>query len=78
MQGHENACIFIMQLSHARRHQDMPGIENLDKKAQSSTNWHDPLHGFECQTLAREDMSRWLRVALKALRRPPPVRLHAR
>lgn len=53
---HEHDCKFILQLSHAGRQQDMPGIENLSKKAQSSTSRPDPLHGFECRAMSREEI----------------------
>lgn len=53
---HEHDCKFILQLSHAGRQQDMPGIENLGKKAQSSTNEPDPLHGFECRAMGRGEI----------------------
>ncbi len=42
---HEYDCRFIMQLSHSGRQQDMGGVENLFKKAQSSTNEKDFFHG---------------------------------
>ena len=35
---HGHDCRFIMQLSHSGRQQDMGGVENEFKKAQSSTN----------------------------------------
>ena len=48
-QVHRHDCKFIMQLSHAGRQRDIPGIE-FDK-ALSSTNKRDPLHGFECERM---------------------------
>lgn len=43
---HEHDCRFIMQLSHAGRQRDIPGIE-FDQ-AWSSTDRDEPLHGFPC------------------------------
>src|SRR5579859_7457162 len=48
---HSYDCRYILQLSHSGRQQDMGGIENLGKKALSSTSQTDPLHGFECQAM---------------------------
>ena len=38
---HDYDCRFIMQLSHSGRQQDMGGVENLFKRAPSSTNQTD-------------------------------------
>ena len=43
---HAHDCRFIMQLSHSGRQQDMGGVENLFKKAQSSTSKKDFFHGI--------------------------------
>jgi 2,4-dienoyl-CoA reductase (NADPH2) len=48
---HEYDCRYILQLSHSGRQQDIGGVENLGKKALSSTGRTDPLHGFECQAM---------------------------
>lgn len=48
---HEYDCKFILQLSHSGRQQDVGGVENLNKKALSSTSSTEPLHGFECQAM---------------------------
>ena len=48
---HEYGCRFIMQLSHSGRQQDMGGVENLFKKAQSSTNQTDFFHGILAQAM---------------------------
>lgn len=51
----ENAdCKFIMQLSHSGRQQDIPGIENLYKKAVSSTSRTETFHGFLCEKIKKE------------------------
>jgi 2,4-dienoyl-CoA reductase (NADPH2) len=48
---HGYDCRFIMQLSHSGRQQDMGGVENLYKKAQSSTNQTDFFHGILAQAM---------------------------
>jgi 2,4-dienoyl-CoA reductase-like NADH-dependent reductase (Old Yellow Enzyme family) len=58
-----------LQLSHAGRQQDMPGIENLGRKAQSSTSRPDPLHGFECQAMTREEIKDAVRLFADGARR---------
>ena len=42
---------FIMQLSHSGHQQDMGGVENLYKKAQSATSTRDYFHGILCQSM---------------------------
>ena len=51
---HEHDCRFIMQLSHAGRQRDMPGIEFA--KGLSSTAKPEPLHGFECERMTVKDI----------------------
>ncbi len=51
---HEHDCRFIMQLSHAGRQRDIPGIEYA--KGLSSTAKPDPVHGFECERMTVEDI----------------------
>jgi 2,4-dienoyl-CoA reductase (NADPH2) len=53
---HEHDCRFILQLSHAGRQRDMPGIEYA--KGLSSTSDPEPLHGFECERMTLEDIRR--------------------
>jgi 2,4-dienoyl-CoA reductase (NADPH2) len=49
-------CKFIMQLSHSGRQQDMGGVENLFKLAQSSTSKRDYFHGILCQAMSTEEI----------------------
>jgi len=44
---HEHGSKFILQLAHAGRQRDIPGIEF--RKGLSSTGKSDPLHGFEAE-----------------------------
>jgi 2,4-dienoyl-CoA reductase-like NADH-dependent reductase (Old Yellow Enzyme family) len=48
---HEYDCRFLMQLSHSGRQQDMGGVENLFKKALSSTSQKDFFHGILAQAM---------------------------
>jgi 2,4-dienoyl-CoA reductase-like NADH-dependent reductase (Old Yellow Enzyme family) len=53
---HSHDCKFIMQLSHSGRQQDISGIENFFKKSLSSTSKPEPIHGFLCQAMTREEI----------------------
>jgi 2,4-dienoyl-CoA reductase-like NADH-dependent reductase (Old Yellow Enzyme family) len=46
---HEHDCKFILQLSHAGRQRDIPGIEY--STGLSSTAKDDPAHGFKCEAM---------------------------
>lgn len=52
---HEHDCRFILQLSHAGRQRDIGGIEF--EKGLSCTARPDPLHGFECERMSREQIA---------------------
>jgi 2,4-dienoyl-CoA reductase-like NADH-dependent reductase (Old Yellow Enzyme family) len=51
---HEHDCRFIMQLSHAGRQRDIPGIEY--PQALSSTDRDEPLHGFPAVAMTQADI----------------------
>jgi 2,4-dienoyl-CoA reductase (NADPH2) len=51
---HEHDCRYILQLSHAGRQRDIPGIEIA--LALSSTAKSDPSHGFRCQQMTTADI----------------------
>jgi 2,4-dienoyl-CoA reductase-like NADH-dependent reductase (Old Yellow Enzyme family) len=53
---HDYDCRFIMQLSHSGRQQDMGGVENLFKRAPSSTNQTDFFHGILAQAMTATDI----------------------
>ena len=53
---HEYDCKLIMQLSHSGRQQDISGIENLNKKALSSTSKTESFHGLLCQAMSKEEI----------------------
>ncbi len=53
---HEHDCKFILQLSHGGRQRDVGGIEFA--KGLSSTSRPDPIHGFECERMTKEDIAR--------------------
>ena len=53
---HRYGCKYIMQLSHSGRQQDMPGLSNENRIAQSSTSRSESLHGFPCQAMTRAEI----------------------
>jgi 2,4-dienoyl-CoA reductase (NADPH2) len=53
-QVHAEDCKFILQLSHAGRQRDVPGIEFT--KGLSATDRPDPLHGFEAERMTGDDI----------------------
>lgn len=53
---HEYDCKLILQLSHSGRQQDIGGVENLGKKALSSTSTTEPFHGFLCQAMTLDEI----------------------
>lgn len=46
----ESGCKYIIQLSHAGRQRDVPGVEFA--KGLSATDKREPLHGFECERMS--------------------------
>ncbi len=52
---HAHDCRFILQLSHAGRQRDIPGIEY--DQALSSTGRDEPLHGFPCVAMTPQDIA---------------------
>ena len=51
---HEHDCKYVLQLAHAGRQRDIPGIEVA--KGLSSTDKPDPLHGFECERMTANEI----------------------
>ena len=64
---HEYDCKFIMQLSHAGRQRDVGGIEFAT--ALSSTDKAEPLHGFPCARMTRQDIRNTVRAFADGARR---------
>ena len=64
---HEYDCKFIMQLSHAGRQRDVGGIEFAT--ALSSTDKAEPLHGFPCARMTRQDTRDTVRAFADGARR---------
>src|SRR5690606_344938 len=52
---HAHDCRFILQLSHAGRQRDIPGIEYTH--ALSSTDRDEPIHGFPCVAMTRPQIA---------------------
>jgi 2,4-dienoyl-CoA reductase-like NADH-dependent reductase (Old Yellow Enzyme family) len=55
---HRHDCKYILQLSHSGRQQDVGGVENVYKKAQSSTDRKDFFHGILCEAMTKDDIHR--------------------
>ena len=53
---HRHDCKYIVQLSHSGRQRDNPGVENLRKKALSSTSKMDTFHGLLCEAMTLEQI----------------------
>jgi 2,4-dienoyl-CoA reductase-like NADH-dependent reductase (Old Yellow Enzyme family) len=53
---HAHGCKFILQLSQSGRQQDIGGVENLFKKAMSSTSKPDFFHGILCRAMTRAEI----------------------
>src|SRR4051794_37009304 len=54
-QVHQYDCKFILQLSHSGRQRDIGGIDQLGV-ALSSTDKPEPLHGFPCERMTKQDI----------------------
>jgi 2,4-dienoyl-CoA reductase (NADPH2) len=53
---HRFDCKFIVQLTHAGRQQDIPGIENAPHRAMSSSGRTDSFHGFRCRPMTVDEI----------------------
>ena len=54
---HAHDCRFILQLSHSGRQQDMGGVENVYRKAPSSTDKKDYFHGILAQAMTKPEIA---------------------
>jgi 2,4-dienoyl-CoA reductase-like NADH-dependent reductase (Old Yellow Enzyme family) len=66
---HEYDCKFILQLSHGGRQQDIQGVENIGRKALSSTSNPDPFHGFPCQAMTLDEIKETVQLFADGARR---------
>lgn len=64
---HRHGCKYILQLSHAGRQRDIPGIEF--EKGLSSTDDPDPVHGFECERMTKPQIAEVVEQFAKGARR---------
>ena len=64
---HEHDCKYILQLSHAGRQRDLPGIEYAT--ALSSTGEADPTHGFKCERLTKAQIAEVVNAFAEGARR---------
>lgn len=54
---HEDDCRYILQLSHSGRQQDLGGVENLYRRAPSSTDKKDYFHGILAQAMTEPEIA---------------------
>lgn len=66
---HEYDCKLIVQLSHSGRQQDISGIENLHKKALSSTSKTESFHGLLCQAMTKTEIQQTIAAFAAGARR---------
>jgi 2,4-dienoyl-CoA reductase (NADPH2) len=66
---HRHDCKFILQLSHSGRQQDVGGVENVGRKALSSTSRTESFHGFECQAMTLDQVHDTIAAFAAAARR---------
>src|SRR5438105_3401018 len=67
---HEHDCRFILQLSHAGRQQDIPGVENQRyKRTLSSTSKTEPFNGFRCKAMTPQQIEQTIRDFAEGARR---------
>src|SRR5207249_2438622 len=66
---HQHDCKFILQLSHSGRQQDLGGVENLYKRALSSTGKTDYFHGLLSQAMTIEEIHQTVRFFADGARR---------
>jgi 2,4-dienoyl-CoA reductase-like NADH-dependent reductase (Old Yellow Enzyme family) len=66
---HRHDCKFILQLSHSGRQQDVGGVENLGRKALSSTSKTESFHGFECEAMTLEQVHETIGAFARGARR---------
>lgn len=64
-----DGCKFMLQLSHSGRQQDVGGVENLHKKALSSTSKRDYFHGLLCQAMTIENIAQTVEQFAQGARR---------
>ncbi|MGZ8282194.1 MAG: NADH:flavin oxidoreductase [Allosphingosinicella sp.] len=55
---HSFDCGFLLQLSHAGRQMDLPGIHNQQRPAPSATDRKEPLHGFLSRAMGSGEIER--------------------
>ena len=66
---HEHDSKFLMQLSHSGRQQDLGGVENVFKKAQSSTDHKDYFHGILCYAMDKTEIGEIVEAFAQGARR---------
>ena len=54
---HADDCLYIVQLSHSGRQQDLGGVENLYRPAPSSTDKEDYFHGIVAKAMTKPEIA---------------------
>jgi 2,4-dienoyl-CoA reductase (NADPH2) len=67
-QVHEYDCKYILQLSHSGRQRDVGGVDQPGV-ALSSTDKPEPLHGFPCQRMSKQDIQETVQAFAQGARR---------
>jgi 2,4-dienoyl-CoA reductase (NADPH2) len=49
---HRHDCKYILQISHAGRQRDLPGVENFMSPGLSASGQTDPFHGLPCEAMS--------------------------
>jgi 2,4-dienoyl-CoA reductase (NADPH2) len=55
---HSYDCKYILQLSHAGRQMDLPGVHNTGRISPSATERKEPVHGFPARAMSEADIAR--------------------
>jgi 2,4-dienoyl-CoA reductase (NADPH2) len=66
---HRHDAKYILQLSHSGRQMDLPGIHNQRRRALSSTDRSESLHGFLCRRMTESDIRRTVDAFAQGARR---------
>jgi 2,4-dienoyl-CoA reductase (NADPH2) len=65
----DHGSVFILQLSHSGRQQDIGGVENLGKKPLSSTSRSEGFHGFPSEAMTIPQIKETVRLFADGARR---------
>jgi 2,4-dienoyl-CoA reductase-like NADH-dependent reductase (Old Yellow Enzyme family) len=63
---HAYDCKYLVQLSHAGRQRDIPGVHNARNLAPSATNTREIIHGFRCRAMTPDEIADVVQAFAKA------------